>query len=163
MCNCWKKSYIKEGDERGEQRVFIICCLVLSHIFQGIMEPKKKRKKENGNLRNCTIKKMNGWNEDMIYGEFIHTFLCMLCLMSLYYSAVISSSALFFLIGFMSLKVIWWPIYCVLSEIQFGEVPLDIRYGNTMLVSHFYPSILKQHTRTDSNKQAWKEKKVFEK
>lgn len=87
--------------------------------FKALWNRKKKRKKENGNLRNCTIKKMNGWNEDMIYGEFIHTFLCMLCLMSLYYSAVISSSALFFLIGFMSLKVIWWPIYCVLSEIQF--------------------------------------------
>lgn len=74
----------KKGmSERSE--VFIICCLCLSYIFQSIMAPRKKkeqRSKENGNLRKCTIKKMNGWNEDMIYGEFIHTFLCMLCLMS---------------------------------------------------------------------------------
>jgi hypothetical protein len=86
----WKKSYVK-GKQRRERSSEFLSSVVSFYrtYFKALWHRKKnepREMKENGNLRNCTIKKMNGWNEDMIYVEFIHTFRCMLCLMSLYYS-----------------------------------------------------------------------------
>lgn len=74
----------------------------------------------------------------------------MLCLMSLYYGIfVFMAFSLQFLLfvlpwlspGFIRVRVIWWPIYCFLSEFvlspapkQYGKVLFDIRYDRFVFV-----------------------------
>lgn len=151
-CAMRKKSYIKGMRERMKEREESFYHL-LSRSFAHISGHygTEKRNKENGNLRNCTIKKMNGWNEDMIYGQFIHTFLCMLCLMSLYYSAIISFPS-----DLCRLKSHGDQFIVSYQKFNVGEVPLDIRYGNCLSFLSFPLSSLSHtYTRThDSNKQA---------